>query len=161
MLMALWTLVMVFDGYDQLSIGFAAPYMIRQWHVDRAVFGAVFGIGPFGLLCGGVLFSYVADTIGRKPALLMTTGLFSLATLATVFAHDISQLIVLRFICGVGLAGMFLVGVAMCLEFVPRRYRATAVIIISIGFSIGASGGGFVSAWMIPHFGWPIVFWVG
>jgi MFS transporter, AAHS family, 4-hydroxybenzoate transporter len=160
-LMALWTLVMVFDGYDQLSIGFAAPYMIREWHLNRAVFGAVFGIGPFGLLCGGILFSYLADTVGRKPILLTTTGLFSLTTLATVYVHNLSELIVLRFLCGIGLAGMFLVGVAMCLEFVPRRFRATAVIIISIGFSIGASGGGFVSAALIPHHGWPIVFWVG
>lgn len=43
----------------------------------------------------------------------------------------------------------------------PRRRRATAVIAMICGFSLGAAVGGFVAAALIPSFGWESVFVAG
>ena len=51
--------------------------------------------------------------------------------------------------------------VAMTSEFNPRRRRATMVMIMFCGFSVGAALGGLLAAALIPHFGWRSVFVVG
>ena len=51
--------------------------------------------------------------------------------------------------------------VSMCNEYSPQRYRVTVVALIFAGYTLGSSGGGFVSAWLLPHHGWQIVFEVG
>ena len=39
-------------------------------------------------------------------------------------------------------------------EFCPDRRRATIINLMFCGFPLGAAAGGFLAAWMIPHFGW-------
>ena len=51
--------------------------------------------------------------------------------------------------------------VAMTSEFNPRRRRATMVMIMFCGFSVGAALGGLLAAWLIPQFGWRSVFVIG
>ena len=51
--------------------------------------------------------------------------------------------------------------VAMTSEFNPRRRRATMVMIMFCGFSVGAALGGLLAAALIPQFGWRSVFIVG
>jgi AAHS family 4-hydroxybenzoate transporter-like MFS transporter len=51
--------------------------------------------------------------------------------------------------------------VAMTSEFNPHRRRATMVMIMFCGFSLGAALGGLLAAALIPHFGWRSVFVVG
>jgi AAHS family 4-hydroxybenzoate transporter-like MFS transporter len=51
--------------------------------------------------------------------------------------------------------------VALVAEYAPTQRRATWVTVMFSGFSVGAGGGGAVSSWLLPHFGWPIIFLVG
>ena len=51
--------------------------------------------------------------------------------------------------------------VAMTSEFSPHRRRATMVMIMFCGFSVGAALGGLLAAALIPQFGWRSVFVVG
>jgi MFS transporter, AAHS family, 4-hydroxybenzoate transporter len=51
--------------------------------------------------------------------------------------------------------------IALTSEFNPRRRRATMVMIMFCGFSVGAALGGLLAAALIPHFGWRSVFIVG
>ena len=46
-------------------------------------------------------------------------------------------------------------------EFSPRAHRIKRMMLISCGFTLGAALGGFISAWMIPHYGWRSVFYLG
>lgn len=51
--------------------------------------------------------------------------------------------------------------IAMTSEFSPHRRRATMVMVMFCGFSIGAALGGLLAAALIPQFGWRSVFAVG
>jgi AAHS family 4-hydroxybenzoate transporter-like MFS transporter len=51
--------------------------------------------------------------------------------------------------------------VAMTSEFNPHRRRATMVMVMFCGFSVGAAVGGWLAADLIPRFGWRSVFVVG
>jgi MFS transporter, AAHS family, 4-hydroxybenzoate transporter len=51
--------------------------------------------------------------------------------------------------------------IALTSEYNPQRRRATMVMIMFCGFSIGAALGGFLAADLIPRLGWRSVFIVG
>jgi len=50
---------------------------------------------------------------------------------------------------------------ALGTEYVPKRYRATAVTLIMLGYGIGVSVGAPISIALIPRFGWMSVFTFG
>jgi AAHS family 4-hydroxybenzoate transporter-like MFS transporter len=53
------------------------------------------------------------------------------------------------------------IAVALTAEFCPARLRGTATIIVCCGFPVGAGGGGFIVAQMLPAFGWQSAFLLG
>jgi len=154
--------VLFLDGFDTQAIGFVAPALAKEWGLTtRAALGPVFSAGLFGLMIGALVFGPLADRIGRKTIIILSTAAFGLGALATVLAHDITTLLVIRFLTGLGLGGAMPNTVAMTAEYNPQRRRATMVMIMFCGFSIGAALGGMLAADLIPRFGWRSVFLVG
>lgn len=154
-------LIMLMDGYDQTAVSFAAPAMIKDWHVSRAAFGPVFGAGLFGTLIGSFVFGYLGDRLGRKKALILGSACFGALTLASVWVTSLNALMLLRFLAGIGMGGVIPNSVALVAEYAPKRLRATWVTLMFSGFSIGAGSGGIVSSAMIHTYGWPVMFLVG
>ena len=153
--------VLFIDGFDTQAIGYVAPAIAQDWKLARGALGPVFGAGLFGLMIGALLFGPIADRIGRRRIIILCTAAFGLGTLATVFAHDVPSLLAIRFLTGLGLGGAMPNSVALTSEFSPHRRRATMVMGMFCGFSIGAAIGGLLAAALIPAFGWRSVFVVG
>src|SRR6201984_405004 len=62
--------VVVMDGFDVQAIGFVAPALTQDWHIDPAALGPVFGAGLLGMLLGSMVLSILADRAGRRPVLV-------------------------------------------------------------------------------------------
>lgn len=152
---------LIMDGFDVQAMGYVAPAIIQQWGVDKASLGPVFGAGMVGMLIGSLLFSVLADRIGRRPVLIGATLFFSLCMLATPHATDLHQLLLIRLITGLGLGGIMPNAMALAGEFSPKRIRITSMMLVSCGFTMGAVMGGLVSAALIPAYGWQSVFYFG
>ncbi|HYD61533.1 MAG TPA: MFS transporter [Noviherbaspirillum sp.] len=161
MIVLLCALVALLDGFDTQAIAFVAPALSSAWNLQPSSFGAVFGAGLAGLMLGALIFGPIADRVGRKSVILVTTLLFGLLTLATASATSLNEVLVLRFLTGLGLGGAMPNIIALTAEYAPARLRATMVSVMFCGFPLGAVLGGFASARMIPVFGWPSVFLVG
>ncbi|WP_315833772.1 MFS transporter [Bradyrhizobium prioriisuperbiae] len=160
-LLLLCAAVLFIDGFDTQAIGYVAPDLARDWTLPRGALGPVFSAGLFGLMIGALIFGPVADRIGRKRIIVVSTFAFGLGTLLTIFAQDIYWLIALRFLTGLGLGGAMPNAVALTSEFSPHRRRATMVMTMFVGFSVGAALGGLLAAALIPAFGWRSIFLVG
>jgi MFS transporter, AAHS family, 4-hydroxybenzoate transporter len=160
-LLALCAAVLFLDGFDTQAIGYVAPALAKEWGLTRAALGPVFSAGLFGLMIGALLLGPLADRIGRKKIIIFSTLAFGIGALVTALVNDVSTLLAIRFLTGLGLGGAMPNAVAMTSEFNPRRRRATMVMIMFCGFSVGAALGGLLAAALIPHFGWRSVFVVG
>jgi AAHS family 4-hydroxybenzoate transporter-like MFS transporter len=112
-------------------------------------------------MIGALLFGPLADRIGRKKIIIFSTLAFGIGALVTAFAKDVNTLLAIRFLTGLGLGGAMPNTIALTSEFSPQRRRATMVMAMFCGFSLGAALGGFLAAGLIPHFGWRSVFIVG
>src|SRR6266404_4867300 len=153
--------VLFLDGFDTQAIGYVAPALAKEWGLTKGALGPVFSAGLFGLMIGALVFGPLADRVGRKKIIILSTLAFGLGALVTAFVQDVNTLLAIRFLTGLGLGGAMPNAVAMTSEFNPRRRRATMVMIMFCGFSVGAALGGQLAAALIPQFGWRSVFIVG
>ncbi len=154
-------LCLILDGFDVQALGYLAPAIIKDWQLAPALMGPVLSAALFGILVGSILFSMIADKIGRRPVLVMATLFFAVVTLLTARAGSIGELRLIRFIAGIGLGGIMPNAVALVGEYTPRRLRVLMMLVVTNGFNLGAVIGGLISAWMVPNFGWRSVFYVG
>src|SRR5881396_2290106 len=154
-------LCLIMDGFDVQALGYLAPAIIKDWQLAPAQMGPVLSAALFGILVGSIVFSMLADKIGRRPVLILTTLFFSLVTLMTARAHTVVELRTIRFIAGIGLGGIMPNAVALVGEYTPRRLRVLMILVVTNGFNLGGVIGGLLSAWMVPNFGWRSVFYVG
>lgn len=153
--------VMIFDGFDVQLITFVAPVLTKALDIDKAMLAPVFAAGLLGTMSGAFVFGPLADRFGRKNVLLSAVSLFGLCALGTITSTTINEFYVWRFVGGLGLGGATPIAVAMTSEYCSKRFRSTLVMIMYCGYSVGAAGGGVLSAYLIPAFGWQSVFIVG
>jgi AAHS family 4-hydroxybenzoate transporter-like MFS transporter len=105
--------VVAVDGFDTACVGFIAPALSREWHLQPATLGVLFGSGLVGLMVGALLFGPLADRIGRRKILIATVAFFGIASLLSAQAPTIALLIALRFVTGIGLGGAMPNAIAM------------------------------------------------
>lgn len=143
-------LALVIDGYDVQVMTFAAPSLLKTWHLQRAAFGPVFSASLVGILFGAPLFGWIGDRAGRKTAIVASSIAYGLFSLACLLAHDLQQLMILRFVIGVGMGGVFPNAIAIAAELSPRRMRAGMASISSVGITIGGVVPGLMTAYAPP-----------
>jgi AAHS family 4-hydroxybenzoate transporter-like MFS transporter len=150
------------DGFDWQALAYLAPAIIQDFKIPNSALGPVFGAANFGFLIGSLLFSMLADKIGRRPVLIGATLFFAVITIFTARAISVQELLLLRFLAGIGFGSIIPSVTALVGEYSPQRSRIVAIMITTtLGVNGGAMISGFVSAWLIPTFGWASVFYVG
>ena len=154
-------LITFFDGFDTNAIAFAAPYLAKAYSFDKSALANVFAAGGFGTLFGGFLFGALGDRIGRRRAVSAATLTFALLTLLLAWSDRYWELLLVRFLNGVALGGALPLTWALGVEYVPTRYRATAVTLIMLGYGIGVAAAGPISVALLPRFGWQSIFVFG
>jgi AAHS family 4-hydroxybenzoate transporter-like MFS transporter len=158
---ALCGLVMLLDGFDTQVISYAAPFISKEWGLSRQILGSVFSSALMGLMVGYLVISPLADRVGHRRMIIWASIGIGLFTLATGFVQNVTELLVLRFLTGLVLGSVVPSAITLTGEYSPKRLRATFVLAIYVGFSLGFVAAGLASAWLIPMFGWRALFWVG
>src|SRR5712675_2523137 len=154
-------LVMFLDGLDTQAISYMAPMISKEWGLTREVLGPIFSSALTGLMVGYLVLSPLSDRFGHRRLIIVSTVTFALLTLITVSATSVTELIALRFVTGIALGATIPSTVTLTTEYSPKRLRATFVLAIYCGFSLGFVAAGGVAAWIIPLHGWRSLLWIG
>jgi len=155
-------LIILFDGYDITAVAFAGPFLVKEWGItNMAALGPVFSASLFGVLFGSPAFGYIGDRYGRKIAVIVSCLTFGGFTLACSSAGSVTELLYLRFLAGIGTGGLLPNIIALNAEFAPRRIRATMIIVLFTGITFGGALPGFISATLVPTYGWYVLFLLG
>ncbi len=140
-LFVLCAMCLILDGFDVQVVGYVAPTIFQEWQVPRSALGNVLAAGNFGVLVGSLVFTMVADKIGRRPVLIGATIFFSALTLLTSRVTTVAELTLIRFVAGIGLGCIIPNATALIGEYSPARLRVAFMACISVGFTAGARRG--------------------
>lgn len=154
-------LIVFLDGLDTAAMGFIAPALTQEWSIDRASLGPVMSAALIGMVFGALGSGPLADRFGRKLVLVGAVFLFGLFSLFSAFSANVDQLLVLRFLTGLGLGAAMPNATTLLSEYTPERLKSLLVTSMFCGFNLGMAGGGFVSAKLIPAFGWHSLLLIG
>jgi MFS transporter, AAHS family, 4-hydroxybenzoate transporter len=158
----IWSwLAMFADGFDISALSFASTEIVRDWGVPRSAFGTAFSASNVGVLIGAPLLGYIGDKYGRRLAVVIGSVVFGVFTLAMTQATTLQHMEILRLLTGIGIGGLMPNMIALNAELAPRRWRATLVVLMFTGITLGSGSPSFISGWMVPIYGWEIVFVIG
>jgi AAHS family 4-hydroxybenzoate transporter-like MFS transporter len=153
--------VMFLDGFDTQALSFAAPVLTKEWGLAPAEVGTLLSAAIFGLMVGYLGLSPFANRVGHRRVIIFATAVFGIMTLLCSLATGPTELIVMRFLTGMGLGAAIPSLVALTSEFAPRRRRSSFVLFIYCWLALGFVAAGLVSGFVIPQFGWRAMFVVG
>jgi AAHS family 4-hydroxybenzoate transporter-like MFS transporter len=159
--LVLCMLAAAIDGYDTQAIGYTAPAIAQAFNLPREVFGPVFSAGLVGAAVGALSFGPLADRFGRKRFMVAAVIIFGVFSLLTAQATTLSEFLAFRFCAGLGLGGAVPSFLALGGEFAPASKRGVFVAIAFAAFPFGGLIGALTSSYVIPHFGWQSVFYIG
>ena len=161
LILGLCFLIVTFDGLDAAIMGFIAPAVIQDWGISRPAFGPILAAAMVGLAVGALTSGPYSDRYGRRRVLLWSVACFGLFSVLCAFARSPLELAALRFLTGLGLGAAMPNSTTLLSEYIPQRLRGRLITLMFMGFGLGSAMGGFVSAWLIPHFGWHSVLLLG
>lgn len=153
--------IITLEGFDLTAMGFIIPALRQQWNITSNDLGPALSAAQIGLVLGAISAGPIADRFGRKGVLLVSMAIFGMATLLTASAGSLSALVLFRFLTGVGTGSVVPITATLISEYVPERMRSLSVAFMICGVSFSATCAGFLSAWMIPQFGWQSVLVLG
>ena len=98
-------LVTLVDGYNITVVSFAAPAIVKAWHLNRAALGPLFSSSLVAGLIGPFLFGALGDRFGRRMAMIISTIIIGVFGIASGLCTSLTALIVIRFLAGIGMSG--------------------------------------------------------
>jgi AAHS family 4-hydroxybenzoate transporter-like MFS transporter len=154
-------LVLFADGFDAQTIGFLAPSIADGTGIPVNTFGPIFSASLLGLMIAAMAAGPIADRWGRKWPIIFSTITLAVFSIMTAHSTSFNQLLIYRFLTGLGLGGALPNAVALSSEYVPKRLMAVLVAVLFCGLPLGGFICGMLSAAMLPVWGWQSVFYVG
>lgn len=149
------------DGFDILSISFAAPGIAAEWGINKAALGVVLAMELAGMSLGSFALGHLADRIGRRPAVLLCLALMAAGMASTALAPNVITLAVLRIVTGIGIGGLLSATSALVADLASDRWRSTAIAIMATGYPLGGAVGGGLAIHLLQSGNWRDLFLSG
>jgi benzoate transport len=148
----------VLDGMDVLVVSYCAPAIAEDLNLGPKTLGFVFSSGLIGMAIGAILLAPFADRFGRKKLILASAFIMGFSVLLTAYSENISQLILMRLVSGLGIGCMLATTATLTSENVLNNSKDFWVSLVISGYPVGAVVSGYVAAAIIPSYGWESMF---
>lgn len=149
---------MVVDGMNIQLLALALPSISAELKLSSLMAGLLGTFTLLGMGIGGIAAGWLSDRVGRVRVVWWSVVVFSVCTTLVAGCQHYWQIAVMRFLSGLGIAGLYGVGTLLVTEFVPTRRRTTVLGILQAGWSVGYVISALASSFIIPAWGWRSLF---
>ena len=148
----------LFDSIDLAALTFVLAPISDELGLSTSQAGLLASASFAGMFVGAAGAGMLADRIGRKAVFQSSMIVWGLASLAMVFAWDLTTIIVCRFFIGLGMGAEFPVAQSLVSEFIPSRQRGKYIAWLEGFWPLGFVACGLLSVVLLPTLGWRSLF---
>ncbi len=151
----------MFDAMDIFLLAVTMPAIIKDLGISKADGGLLATATMLGVGLSSIIIGWFADNYGRRKSLFWSLILFGLLTAAIAFTNTWMEVLILRFLAGLGLGGVWSIIVSYISETWPAHQRGRAASFVLSSFPVGAGLASFLSYLIVPTYGWRALFLCG
>jgi MFS transporter, SHS family, lactate transporter len=152
-----WTL----DAFDFFLVVIALPTIAQEFHKTKTQVAFSITLTLMFRPVGAFIFGLMADRFGRRWPMILDLIFYSVVEVATGFAHSFTTFLILRALFGIGMGGEWGVGASLVMEKVPPRWRGVLSGLLQEGYAFGYLLAAVAAHFMLPHYGWRPMFFLG
>ena len=108
--------------------------MLCDQAYQKSIFSSLYTLG---MLLGSFILGFASDTLGRKPAMILSISCISICGVLKVFTTNKIIFAFLRIMHGIGGKGCALIAYVTSAESSLSQYKVLLMFIAGIGFQIG------------------------
>ena len=149
------------DSFDNYMGGVVLANLVQLGWSNNYLNATFASVTMGGLFLGSLFAGFAGDHLGRKFAYQVNLLIFGVAAIAASFATDMTVLIALRGVMGIGLGAELVVGFGTFPEFVPAHTRGKWVSFLSLIANVAPPIAIAVAYFVMPAFGWRAMFLIG
>ena len=151
--------VMFLSAMDQTIVGTALPTIVGDLG-GAAHMAWVLTAYTLAITVAMPVYGKLGDLVGRKNLFLVAIGLFLVGSALCGTAGTMTQLIVYRFIQGLGGGGLMISSQAITGDLIPPRVRGTYMAPMGAMFGIASILGPIIGGWLTDSVSWRWTFWI-
>jgi EmrB/QacA subfamily drug resistance transporter len=160
LIVAVLSLAAFMSSLDLFIVNLAFPYISRDFH-GSSLDSLSWVLNGYSILFAAVLVpaGRWADRIGRRRMFVAGLVVFTLGSILSGVAPDVSLLIAARFVQAIGAGMMVPASLSLLLAAVPGHARAQAIGTWSAIGALGAALGPVIGGFLV-EVSWRWVFWI-
>jgi MFS family permease len=151
-------LAYLYDSLDLQILAICMPVIISSLGISLTDAGLLASATMIGTAIGGLVFGWVAENFGRKNAAVFCLIEFGVFTAAVYWCTTWEQLMVLRFLQGIGMGGLWGPIVALIADHWAPKYRARAAGFMLSTFALGGILASLMGRYLLSDIGWRMLF---
>jgi putative MFS transporter len=162
-----WKLVVVLvvaltvDVMKPATLGFVMPGVTTEYNISRQSAGFLPLVALIGTTVGSVLWGRLADSFGRRAAILLSALMF-IGTAICGVMPSFEWNLVMCFLMGTSAGGLLPITFTLMAEMIPAKHRGW--LLVALG-GVGTSAGYLVAAGsaalLEPLFSWRVLWLLG
>ena len=152
-----------FAFFDITNVAYGIPVITTQFHSSTNLVAQSISLSLYGYIAGAIIVGILSDYFGRKKALLIGIGLYTIGSFATAFSPNVIWLISFRFIVGMGIGTMITQVSTYMGEISPAALRGRFTGLANVFAFAGLAAVPFAALWLVPEYvwGWRVLLFIG
>ncbi|XP_041754022.1 synaptic vesicle 2-related protein isoform X1 [Coregonus clupeaformis] len=141
------------DAMEMMILSIISPQLHCEWRLPSWKVAMLTAVVFIGMMFSSTLWGNISDKYGRKVGLTMCMVWVLYYGFLSAFSPAYGWVLVLRGLVGFGIGGAPQ-SVTLYSEFLPRKSRATCIMLIEIFWALGAVFEVLLAIWIMPTMGW-------
>ncbi|KAL7140599.1 hypothetical protein ABFS83_09G129800 [Erythranthe nasuta] len=143
----------VSEAMEMMLLSFVGSAVQSAWGLSSHEESLITSIVFAGMLVGAYSWGIVSDIYGRRKGFLITATVTAGAGFLSAFSPNLTSLVILRGLVGVGLGGGPVLS-SWFLEFIPAPERGTWMVVFSAFWTLGTILEASIAWFVMPRLGW-------
>ena len=148
----------VLNYLDLQTLSVLAPTLSKEMALTDVQYAHIAQAFQVAYLIAFLVGGRIIDKLGVRWGLSISITWWSLAEMAHALAHSDSQIMLCRFLLGLGYPGAYLAAAKAASEWYPPQERGFITGVYTSGATVGATVAPPLIAWLTLSYGWRFAF---